>query len=569
MNNVGQMSGIAFAVCNVEELLSDGKTPYERTLWRTFQWVKHVFRIETRVSSGFFKRLGEDSVGMNVLLDIFMSYVFNARGNYEEDIFVADVGKLQENEASETQVRRLNDKEVLVPDMETFLLLPWEQIVQLTGEEKVVKSETSDHFRQDPEYGEEYCSDLQGETDDSDLAKQTKRTIWLRSQKRSLEHVWRIFIDHHLFQEREKLDVPQECSFPIPLQYIDVVRQPNTALDAWQDSARIWWSVFVTSCVRCVLRFQVLVCVVEPPTTSRRNGLSVPWVSCQDPLEWRLLQTGWWAIRASTLCCAIVVVLVSSTTWNCGGCNEANIALDMWQDSQFYDIELWRWPGGIRTIHFTLFNTVPPVGCLWPARRPSPSTCGQKYGPIGRTKVSTGRKTAFGCREDEAQPCLKAERGCILRIRTTWSLITLFPKDPKYEICKRTKIAKDSMQEPHRPPHPPRRKVRTWSQPRRSPRGRIVQQSSVCIHCTKFAYPVNSKLLRKKKITRNMSHFCVPLPSPFLTPFYPPFGDSLDIDGWLRVQHCPWYLFPRCAHWGFSAPPCSVSVFSALVADTM
>ena len=53
--------------------------------------------------------------------------------------------------------------------------------VNLARESRDVR--TSDQFRQDPETGEEYCSDLHGETDGSNPAKQPKGLVDLEARR--------------------------------------------------------------------------------------------------------------------------------------------------------------------------------------------------------------------------------------------------------------------------------------------------------------------------------------------------------------------------------------------------
>ena len=55
--------------------------------------------------------------------------------------------------------------------------------------------------------------------------------------------LWILTKRHH-FQERIKLYVPKETSFPIPLKYMDVVWLTNTTLDVLRESQiNDWWNV--------------------------------------------------------------------------------------------------------------------------------------------------------------------------------------------------------------------------------------------------------------------------------------------------------------------------------------
>ena len=67
--------------------------------WRTFQWVEY-HPISTKDQARFHQ------FGKKKLSDIFKSYAQLVVGSWKGDLLEADVGKLQENDASEVQVKR-------------------------------------------------------------------------------------------------------------------------------------------------------------------------------------------------------------------------------------------------------------------------------------------------------------------------------------------------------------------------------------------------------------------------------------------------------------------------------
>ena len=62
--------------------------------------------------------------GSKVLPGIFLGDVLSARRIWKEDIMVADIGQLEEVDASELHARRLNGKEVLTPQRSGNFIFP-------------------------------------------------------------------------------------------------------------------------------------------------------------------------------------------------------------------------------------------------------------------------------------------------------------------------------------------------------------------------------------------------------------------------------------------------------------
>ena len=62
--------------------------------------------------------------GKKVLLGIFPGYASYASGIQKGDIMVADIEELENLDASEIHVRRLNAKEVLIPNSNEHYIFP-------------------------------------------------------------------------------------------------------------------------------------------------------------------------------------------------------------------------------------------------------------------------------------------------------------------------------------------------------------------------------------------------------------------------------------------------------------
>ena len=104
---------------NIQDLLSDGKTPYERRLGIPFigPVISFGALVEYHpISAEDLSRLHQ--FGPKVLPGIFLGYALHAGGIWKGDIPAADVGELEQMDASEIHARRLNAnnaKEVLTP----------------------------------------------------------------------------------------------------------------------------------------------------------------------------------------------------------------------------------------------------------------------------------------------------------------------------------------------------------------------------------------------------------------------------------------------------------------------
>ena len=101
---------------NIQDLLSDGKTPYEKRFGMPFNGpvVPHGAMVEYHpISANDLSRLHQ--FGSKVLPGFFLGYVLSAEGIWKGDVMVADIEELEEMDASKLHARRLNAKEVSTP----------------------------------------------------------------------------------------------------------------------------------------------------------------------------------------------------------------------------------------------------------------------------------------------------------------------------------------------------------------------------------------------------------------------------------------------------------------------
>ena len=141
---------------NIEDLLSDGKSPYERQFGMPFDGPVIPFGAMVEyhlISAKDISRLHQFCP--KVLPGIFFGCVLYAERVWKGDILVADIEDLEEMDASEVHARRLNAKEVLTPQRSGILIFPgrrWNS-QSLLGEGQRLRTPTLTRDR--PERGEE------------------------------------------------------------------------------------------------------------------------------------------------------------------------------------------------------------------------------------------------------------------------------------------------------------------------------------------------------------------------------------------------------------------------------
>ena len=99
---------------NVTDLLSDGKTPYERRFGKplkgpiiSFGLLVEYYPISAKDQSRIHQ------FGKKVLPGLFLGYALYAGGMWKGDIMVTDIEELEPMDASELYSKRLNAKEVM------------------------------------------------------------------------------------------------------------------------------------------------------------------------------------------------------------------------------------------------------------------------------------------------------------------------------------------------------------------------------------------------------------------------------------------------------------------------
>ena len=106
---------------NVTDLLSDGKTPYERRFGQPFKGPIIPFGslVEYHpITAKDQSRIHQ--FGKKVLPGLFLGYALYAGGIWKGDVLIADLEELETMDASEIYSKRLNAKEVIFPKKNLF-----------------------------------------------------------------------------------------------------------------------------------------------------------------------------------------------------------------------------------------------------------------------------------------------------------------------------------------------------------------------------------------------------------------------------------------------------------------
>ena len=227
---------------NVTDLLSDGKTPYERRFGQPFKGPIIPFGslVEYHpITAKDQSRIHQ--FGKKVLPGLFLGYALYAGGIWKGDVLVADLEELETMDASEIYSKRLNAKEVIFPKEKGEFIFPIAdgRIKTLGGDQDL---RTSTLVRHRPIQGESNI-DFLGESEGSLPQPQDS----FPDAGEAINDFWSMsgnFIYRHHVEPRVKLYSPREESFPIPLKYIDVSRTTHTNLDVKQEK-RIddYWNI--------------------------------------------------------------------------------------------------------------------------------------------------------------------------------------------------------------------------------------------------------------------------------------------------------------------------------------
>ena len=214
---------------NVTDLLSDGKTPYERRFGQPFKGpiipfgsLVEYHPVTAKDQSGIHK------FGKKVLPGLFLGYALYAGGIWKGDVLIGDLEELETMDASEIYSKRLNAKEVKIHKENGEFIFPIaDGRIKTPGGDQELR--TSTLVRHRPIRGESHL-DFLGESERSlspphdsfPDAREAMNVFWSMSGN---------FIHRHHVEPRVKLYSPREESFPIPPKYIDVTRTTQTNLD--------------------------------------------------------------------------------------------------------------------------------------------------------------------------------------------------------------------------------------------------------------------------------------------------------------------------------------------------
>ena len=151
---------------NVTDLLSDGKTPYERRFGQPskgpiipFGSLVEYYLVSAKDQSRIHQ------FGKKVLPGLFLGYALYAGGIWKGDVLVADLEELETMDASKIYSKRLNAKEVIFPPQKRIIYFPIAdgRIKPFGGDQDL---RTSTLIRQRPVRGESHL-DFLGESEGS------------------------------------------------------------------------------------------------------------------------------------------------------------------------------------------------------------------------------------------------------------------------------------------------------------------------------------------------------------------------------------------------------------------
>ena len=227
---------------NVTDLLSDGKTPYERRFGEPFEGPIIPFGSLVEYHPITAKDQSKiHQFGKKVLPGLFLGYAFYVGRIWKGDVLVADLEELETMDASEIYSKRLNAKEVIFHKEKGEFIFPIAdgRIKHLGGDQDL---RTSTLIREHPIRGESHL-DFRGESEGSLPPPQDS----FPDAGEAINDFWSMsgnFMYRHHVEPRVKLYSPREEKFPIPLKYIEESRTTRTNLDVKQEK-RIddYWNI--------------------------------------------------------------------------------------------------------------------------------------------------------------------------------------------------------------------------------------------------------------------------------------------------------------------------------------
>ena len=151
---------------NFQDLLSDGKTPYERRFGEPFK--EPIIPFGSLVEYYPISAKDQSRIhqfGKKVLLGLFLGYDLYAEGIWKGDIMVADIEELETMDASEIYSKKLNAKEVIFPKEKGEFIFPIaDGRIKLRGGDQELRTPTL--IRERPMRGENRF-DFLGESEGS------------------------------------------------------------------------------------------------------------------------------------------------------------------------------------------------------------------------------------------------------------------------------------------------------------------------------------------------------------------------------------------------------------------
>ena len=150
---------------NVTDLLSDGKTPYERRFGQPFKGP--IIPFGSLVENHPFTAKDQSRIhqfGKKVLPRLFLGYALYAGGIWKGDALIADLEELETMDASEIHSKRLNAKEVVFPKQGEYILPIADGRIKILGRDQELR--TSTLIRPRPIQGDSHI-DFLGESEGS------------------------------------------------------------------------------------------------------------------------------------------------------------------------------------------------------------------------------------------------------------------------------------------------------------------------------------------------------------------------------------------------------------------
>ena len=217
---------------NVTDLLSDGKTPYERRFGQPFKGPIIPFGSLVEYHPTTAKDQSRiHQFGKKVLPGLFLGYALYAGGIWKGDVVIADLEELETMGASEIYSKKTQCERGDISPKKRIYFSNRRWTNQTLGGDQELR--TSTLVRHRPIQGESNI-DFLGESEGS--LPQPHDSLPVAGE--AMNDFWSIsgsFLYRHHVEPRVKLYSPREESFPIPLKYIDVSRTTHTNLDVKQE----------------------------------------------------------------------------------------------------------------------------------------------------------------------------------------------------------------------------------------------------------------------------------------------------------------------------------------------